>query len=349
MASDVAQSIERSGVALEGFRGKTVLLTGGTGFFGIWILSALIQMKQFLDGDLRIVVVSRDPERFLQKHPLHHFDQYAEFIRSDVKSLTLKGLQVTHLVHMATTNANETFAGEDQLQKIDLLYLGTRNVIEQCGPSLEKVLFTSSGVAYGRTSNGLITEETPSALDTTSTGSALGLGKLNAEYVVAYYAEKWGYAYSMARCFSFAGPYLPLDLHYAIGNFIGNAIAKQAIVIKGDGEALRSYLYIGDALAWLLRLLAEPRNQIFNVGSEKALTMLELAEKVALVSENAPSIKVMGNLQEIGNFRRDMYVPNISKITTSYSGLKEWTTVEESIQKTIDFHKIHFNMGNQEL
>jgi dTDP-glucose 4,6-dehydratase/UDP-glucose 4-epimerase len=335
IAEDVEQAIVRSGVALEGFRGKTVLLTGGTGFFGIWMLLAFVQMKQILEGDLRILVVSRDPESFLKKHPQYHFDQHAEFIHSDVKNLTLTDVQVTHLVHMATTNAGETFAGEDQLQKLDLLYLGTRNVLEQCGPTLEKVLFTSSGVAYGRTPSGLITEENPSALDTTSTGSALGLGKLNAEYLMAYYAEKWGYKYSIARCFSFAGQYLPLNLHYAMGNFIANALAKQNILIKGNGEALRSYLYIGDALAWLLRLLAEPHNQIFNVGSEKSMSMQDLAKKVAHVTGLSKSINVMSQPQEIGNFRRDTYVPSVNKITTTYSGLREWTTVEESIQKML--------------
>ncbi len=335
IAEDVTQSIVRSGVDKEVFRGKTVLMTGGTGFFGIWMLSAFIQMKMDLQSDLRLIVVSRDPENFLQKHPQYHFSRYVEFIQSDIKSLILEDTQVTHLVHMATTNAGETFAGEEQLQKLDLLYLGTRNVLEQCGASLEKVLFTSSGVAYGRTQSGLITEETPSALDTTSTGSALGLGKLNAEYLMAYYAEKLGYNYSIARCFSFAGQYLPLDLHYAMGNFIANAVAKQDILIKGDGKAVRSYLYVGDALAWLLRLLAEPHNQIFNVGSEKSMTMHELAKKVAHVADHSTLINVLGQSQEIGNFKRDTYVPSVRKITTTYSGLREWTTVEESIQKML--------------
>jgi len=333
IAEDVTQSIVRSGVDKEVFRGKTVLMTGGTGFFGIWMLSAFIQMKMDLQSDLRLIVVSRDPENFLHKHPQYPFSRYVEFIQSDIKSLILEDTQVTHLVHMATTNAGETFAGEDQLSKLDLLYLGTRNVLEQCGAKLEKVLFTSSGVAYGRSLSELITEETPSALDTTSTGSALGLGKLNAEYLMAYYAEKLGYSYSIARCFSFAGQYLPLDLHYAMGNFIANGVAKQDILIKGDGKAVRSYLYVGDALAWLLRLLAEPHNQIFNVGSEKSITMHELAKKVAHVAGHSTLINVLGQSQEIGNFKRDTYVPSIRKITTTYSGLREWTTVDESIQK----------------
>ena len=132
IAEDVAQSIARSGVSAEVYREKTVLITGGTGFFGIWMLSAFIQIKQNLQGDLRILVVSRDPETYIEKYPQYDFGRHAEFIESDVKSLILEDVKVTHLVHMATTNAGETFVGEDQLNKLDLLYLGTKNVIEQC-------------------------------------------------------------------------------------------------------------------------------------------------------------------------------------------------------------------------
>ena len=348
IAEDVAQSIARSGVSAEVYREKTVLITGGTGFFGIWMLSAFIQIKQNLQGDLRILVVSRDPETYIQKYPLYDFGRHAEFIESDVKSLILEDVKVTHLVHMATTNAVETYAGEDQLNKLDLLYLGTKNVIEQCGATLEKVLFTSSGVSYGPSPSGLLTEETPSALDTTNIGSALGLGKLTAEYLVAYYAEKFNYSYSIARCFSFAGQHLPLDLHYAFGNFIRNVHEKQDIQIKGDGKAVRSYLYIGDATAWMLRLLAEPLNQIFNVGSEKSMTMYELAERIVKVLGQPTAINVIGQSLEVGNFKRDTYVPSVSKITTTYSGLMEWTTVDESIHKVMGSSVTNFSTVNKE-
>ena len=349
IAEDVAQSIARSGVSAEVYRGKTVLITGGTGFFGIWMLSAFIQIKQNLQGDLRILVVSRDPETYIQKYPLNDFGRHAEFIESDVKSLILENVKVTHRVHMATTNAGETFVGEDQLNKLDLLYLGTKNVIEQCGATLEKVLFTSSGVSYGPSLSGLLTEETPSALDTTNIGSALGLGKLTAEYLVAYYAEKFNYSYSIARCFSFAGQHLPLDLHYAFGNFIRNVLDKKDILIKGDGKAIRSYLYVGDATAWLLRLLAEPLNQIFNVGSEKSMSMHELAERVANVVGQPTAVNVIGQQQEIGNFKRDAYVPSVGKITKTYAGLMEWTTVGESIQKMLGSSAVDFKIDNKEI
>jgi hypothetical protein len=116
-------------------------------------------------------------------------------------------MNITHLVHMATTSAEETFSGEDQINKIDLLYSGSRNVLEQCGEGLENVLFTSSGVAYGVNTKLLKSENDFTRPDTTDIGSALGVGKLISEYLIAYFASKYGYSYSIARCFAFAGEY----------------------------------------------------------------------------------------------------------------------------------------------
>jgi dTDP-glucose 4,6-dehydratase/UDP-glucose 4-epimerase len=200
---------------LEIFRGKTIFITGGTGFFGVWMLSALAAIKHRLDGDMRIVALSRDPHRFLARHPLSELDLNVEFIRGDVKDFLIGDVRPDHLIHMATTNAEETFAGEDQLKKLETLYQGTKNVLEQCGPALKKVLFTSSGVAYGNNNGGVFSESYSTAPDTRDAGSALGIGKLTAEYLVAYYAKKFGYTYSVARCFAFAGQFEALAAVHA--------------------------------------------------------------------------------------------------------------------------------------
>lgn len=334
--ADVKQLILRSCVDIETFRGSTILITGGTGFFGIWLLSALIDIKQNLGGDFRILALSRTPNKFLEAHPQTNFESQIEFVAGDVKTFVLKGVNVTHLVHMAATNAAETFAGEEQIRKLELLYLGTRNVLEQCGASLENVLFTSSGVAYGKNKKSLMCEDDLTCPDPTDVNSALGIGKLAAEYLISYYAKKLSYSYSIARCFAFAGQYLPLNLHYAFGNFIWNSIEEIDIVIRGDGKDMRSYMYIGDAVAWMLRLLAEPKNEIFNVGSEKPISMEALATKIASMSQVPIGVSILNKHLEIGNFRRGSYIPSTSKIKTANPGLVEWTTLEEIILKMIN-------------
>lgn len=335
ISSDVERLIQRSGVDPEIFRGKTVFVTGGTGFFGVWLLSALLSIQKKLNGDLRLITLSRSPEQFVKTYPRHDFASHVEFVKGDVRNFKLDGVRVTHLVHMAATNASETYAGEDQLNKLDMLYVGTRNVLDQCGGSLESVLFTSSGVAYGVNNNALISESDHSGPDTTQTGSALGIGKIVAEYLIAYHAERFGYNYAIARCFAFAGQHLPLELHYAFGNFIGNVLNAENIVIRSDGQYLRSYLYVGDAIAWMLRLLSAPNNQIYNVGSPQPITIENLARKIAAQASHPVEVLVQGRPTEVGNFQRTSYVPDIGKITATYPGLTEWTSLDEIIGKML--------------
>ena len=127
--------------------------------------------------------------------------------------------------------------------------------------------------------------------------------------IIAYFANKYGYKYSIARCFSFAGQYLPMDLHYAFGNFIDDYFNSKNIRIKGDGQDMRSYLYIGDAIAWLLKMIEEPNNAIYNIGSENEIKIEELARKIASHKKGL-DIVIEGVGKQIDNFKRSSYIPS---------------------------------------
>ena len=252
---DILQLIERSNIDIEALRGKKIFVTGGTGFFGVWFLAALIQIKKSLNGNLHIISLSRSPEKFLQTYSVINFRDSVEFIQGDVQNFTYSYGDVTHLVHMATTSANETFFGEDQLNKLEMLYFGTKNTILQCSGILESVLFTSSGVAYGVNKNDFISEYDFTSPDTTDLGSALGLGKLNAEYLINYFASQENYKFAIARCFALAGQYLPLNLHYAFGNFLGQAEKGETVTVKTEGIVYRSYLNADELVISLFKIL----------------------------------------------------------------------------------------------
>lgn len=333
ISKDIDELLINSNIDFYHFKDKTVFITGGTGFFGVWLLSSLIKVKERLNGLFRIVVLSRDPESFNNLYRTYNFSNYIDFVKGDIRTFKLNEKKVNYLIHMATTKAEETFRGEDQLSKIEILYQGTRNVLEQCGPDIEKVLFTSSGVAYGQSSHQVLTENDFSGPDTTNIGSSLSLGKLIGEYLISYYSQKHGYKFSIARCFTFAGQYLPLDLHYAFGNFIKQALNHDDIVIYGDGQEKRSYLYIGDAIAWLLKLLVEPKNQIYNVGSNQPIKIIDLAGLIA--SETKKNIRVEGRIIEEANFRRLSYIPSIQKIMLDYPDLDIWTPLNVIVKKML--------------
>jgi dTDP-glucose 4,6-dehydratase/UDP-glucose 4-epimerase len=332
IGGDVLDVISRLGVDIELFENKAILITGGTGFFGRWILQifcTLILKKNF---KIDLYVVSRSPKKFLEENSDYPFEQCINFIVGDVTKFELPNIKLDCLIHMATTAASETFQGEDQLQKIDLLYKGTKNTLEVAvNAGVKKVLFTSSGVAYGPSTGVPFSEDMLQAPKTTLSSSALGEGKRLAEYLINYYAEKGGFDYSIARCFSFFGPFLPLDMHYAIGNFVNDALTKKEITVKGSGHELRSYLYIADACVWLLRALVHADNQIYNVGSSNPVSIGELATLVRDALAPEKEIKFQGLNHDVGNFSRSIYIPDSDKIKKRY-GLSEWTSLSQGIK-----------------
>jgi len=332
--SELQSVLRRVLGAGEFFKSKTVLVTGATGFFGWWMLSSLLQMNKQFGCEMKIHAVSRDPDTFLKENS--QFKGNVAFIKSDLRDLSLAHVQVDYCFHMATTSASETFNEEDQLNKIDLLYLGTKKLMsELVKAKVKKIVFTSSGVVYGSLSErDDYLESSRMAPLTTNPASALGEGKRLAEYVIAYYCASNNISYGIARCFSFVGPRLPMDLHYAIGNFIYDALHNESIAVRGTGRDIRSYLYIGDAITWLLNIMISVDNeQIYNVGSGHPISIMALAETVRDLLAPEKKVIVHDTMKTEDNFDRNIYVPNVDKITAELS-VEEWSSLRESILKT---------------
>ena len=138
-------------------------------------------------------------------------------------------------------------------------------------------LFTSSGAVYGRQPENVshIPENYVGGPDWLDANAAYAEGKRDSEQMCSLYARESGIDFVLARCFAFVGPHLPLDQHFAIGNFIADALAGRNIAVRGDGTPMRSYLYGADLAIWLWTMLlrdsaAGTNPHVFNVGSGEA-------------------------------------------------------------------------------
>lgn len=313
-----------------------LFITGGSGLFGRWFLTALLDANKRLSTNIHATVLTRNPQLFLSEIAAEVGAERIYTLQGDVTDFTLPASQFSHVLHMATTSAHETFAGEDSLAKFYMLTHGTDRVLQLAAQSgVKKVLFTSSGVAYGAYPEGLVAESHAGAPSTLDAINGLAQGKRAAEFLCSYYAEKCGFEVTIARCFSFAGPGLPLNLHYAIGNFIHDALHAEKITVKGDGSPMRSFLYLGDLVHWLLALLVNGQNnQIYNVGSDQAISILGLAETVQRILAPYKKIEVLGDSRHsVGNVNRNWYVPNIALARRTLH-LDTWTRTDTVILNT---------------
>ena len=173
----------------------------------------------------------------------------------------------------------------------------------------------------------------PNPLDA---GSVYGEGKRAAELLCALYSATHGMECKIARCFAFVGPHLPLNAHFAIGNFIRDAMRGDVIHVQGDGTPMRSYMYAADLTIWLWTMLFRaPSPEAFNVGSDQAVSILELAQIVAATLGSTAGVQV-AQQAEPGTPARQ-YVPNISKAQQQL-GLQCHISLEDAIRRTAAWH-----------
>jgi dTDP-glucose 4,6-dehydratase len=336
MARPLARDLDRLLAATpdlwEHYRDARLLLTGGTGFFGSWLLEALTWAEDRLRLGVRVTVLTRDPAAFHRLRPHLAEHPAVALLEGDVLSLEPLPARFTHVVHAATA-ASARLNAEQPLVMFDTIVEGTRRVLEVARRSgARRLLFTSSGAVYGRQPPELshVPEDWPGGPDPLSPASAYGEGKRAAELLCALAGPTHGLEAVVARCFAFAGPYLPLDAHFAIGNFVRDALRGGPIRVQGDGTPYRSYLYAADLAGWLLTLLARGRPaRAYHVGSERAVSVGELARAVAGVL-GVEAVEVART--PAPGVAAERYVPSTRR-TREELGLAETFTLEESIQR----------------
>jgi len=318
-------------------RGTRLFITGGTGFFGKWLIESFLYANQQLDLRASAAVLSREPSSAQQAFPNLFSDPALTMLKGDVLNFEYPRGEFTHIIH-AATDASAQLNDENPLLMLDTIIEGTRHTLDfavQC--KAEKFLLTSSGAVYGKqpTHMAHIPEEYPGAPDPTDPKSAYGLGKRTAEHLCTLYAKQYGVHTTIARCFAFVGPYLPLDIHFAIGNFILDGLNNRPIIIKGDGTPYRSYLYAADLAIWLWTILFRGEGgRAYNVGSEKNLTIEETAHVVAGSVPGSIEVKVLGSRNPDQVIQR--YVSSTQRAQTELK-LHQSIALEDAIQRTFQF------------
>ncbi|MDD2462583.1 MAG: NAD(P)-dependent oxidoreductase [Desulfobulbus sp.] len=304
--------------------GKRVFLTGGTGFFGKWLLSFF----QALASD--IVVLSRHPMRFLSQFPMFANSPNITFVQGDIRDFPFPDGRYDYVIH-AATEAGTKLEHENPAEMQSVIEVGTRRVLQFSKQScVKRLLYVSSGAVYGVQPPELshVGETFPC-----NPVTAYGRGKLQAEQMCL----ASGVETVIARCFAFVGPWLPLDAHFAIGNFIGNCLKHESIEIKGDGTPMRSYMYSSDLVDWLLTLLAKGRSgEAYNVGSDVCISIADLAQTVRLVAGTDNAIRI--RQQPCQGSLPSRYIPSVQKAKDEL-GLLVKVSLAESISQTIRWYR----------
>lgn len=306
-------------------RGARVLVAGGTGFFGHWLVESLLHAVDLYNLDTQILVLARSPGR-LARHP------NLFFLQGDVRDFCFPRGEISHVVHLATDATLEP-TPENADRTVDTIVNGTRRLLQLARErGAKRFLLASSGAVYG---------SQPEGVERLDEGF---LGEIDLDHAIAPYAEAkkvaeilvgraGGIDATIARCFAFVGPGLPLDSHFAIGNFLRDGLAGRPVEIRGDATAVRSYLYAADLAVWLWTILLRG-NGVYNVGSEKDVAIHDLAALVAQETDTRVSVAPTVTARPTSH----RYIPDTHRARLDL-GLEETISLRDAIRRTLQYHK----------
>lgn len=307
---------------------KSLLITGGSGFFGRALLRYISLYQKH--NEYKVYILTRSLESFAERNADLLTSPNIQVINSDIlDSSTLPWhVRFTHVIHAACESRRA-----ENIQLYHNITQGTRNILELAAVTgVERFLYISSGAVYHQ-----LLKEASLIDETADTNpvfcvneSSYGVAKRSAEYICDLYAKKYDMKVIKARCFTFSGIDMPIYSNYAICNFVRDALYADSITIVGDGRGHRSYMDQSDLSKWLFALLerAEIHNT-YNVGSNMPISISELSCLVRdLVAPRKP-IRILER-QSSEQRGRDYYIPNIERIVSSLN-LSMTVTLKESI------------------
>ena len=332
-----APHLQRLLAAFEQLDGTRILLTGGTGFVGKWILQTAKIAQENSATKIEIVV----PTRWLTADHVQTAIAIGcpnvSWIEGDFMNNQLDLGHIDMIIHAATP-ASAQLNAENPAEMLRINVEAMKSVLRYAGKN-QPLLFTSSGAVYGTQPQSVshIAEGNVEPNPPSEQLNAYAQGKQIAERICREAGSSGQCFPIVARLFAFGGEYLPRDTHFAIGNFIQNALGRQPIAIQGDGRARRSYLYGADMATWLWSALAHGGTEIpFHIGSEQSVSILELAQAVATVSgellNHIPEINVAKEIDLSESVHQ--YVPANSETRTALR-VSEWTSLAEVIRRTL--------------
>jgi UDP-glucose 4-epimerase len=314
-----------------------VLITGGGGFLGSHLGDAFLAR-----GD-EVVALDIGPD-FKVRHNLAN--PRFKYVKDSIFDIDLLHSLINRcdlVYHLAAVVGVEHYVA-DPFSVLNVNVNGTQNVLKLAHRYEKRVVFASTSEVYGKSKDVPFREDGDRVLGSTridrwcySTSKAVG-----EHFCFAY--ERLGLPVSIVRFFNIYGPRLDkIDVGRVITIFMGQLLRGEDLTVIGDGKQTRAFTYVDDAIRALVKAGTEREalGGIFNIGTDRETTILELAEAMLRACpESKSKIKFVTQKQVYGESYEDVprRVPDITRMRTIL-GVEPSTPLEEGVRRTVEWFR----------
>ena len=319
--------------------GTHLLISGGTGFLGTWLLELISVLNTDHQFNMRVTIYSRSAPDFIRRHKHLGARKEFHFLEGDIRFLTELPHQIQYIIHAAALTDRRLFASNPTAVG-EINSLGTIRLLRAANllEDLRKLLLVSSGLIYGPQPLSIerIDENDSNGFPCDNANAIYAESKRFSEVFAASYVSETKMPLVVARPFAFIGPHQSLELPWAVTDFIRDSLAGRPIKIMGDGSTVRSLMYASDFAYWTLAALVRGHaRHAYNIGSPEPVDLLSLARMITQHFTPAPEI-----LTKVGQYGHETtrLVPCVEKACRELD-VQLTVPLAEAIQRTICWHR----------
>lgn len=272
-----SENIARSSfISWDRLSGKTVFITGATGFVGSCIIRGIMYRNMHMNAGIKIAAMVRNRQRAERMFAEYLETGLIDFAVGDVCSEVRYDGNADFVIHCASNAAPKEYA-EDPVGTMKTNFYGTLGLLEFAkSKNAEKFLYVSTIEVYGNTDkDGEITEDGYGYIDAVNPRSCYPISKKACETAAVCFGAQYGMPVSIGRLSYIFGAGMKKNDSKVVAILARAAAAGEDMVLKSKGEQKRSYTYISDAVTGLLTILLEGENgQAYNIASSLCITTI---------------------------------------------------------------------------